>query len=115
MVAQRAVGALAVIERFDVVENLGASLGARLHRAMELIRRKTLPQGLLGQAIDYTLKRWDALTWLLGDGTLEIDNNLINAARGINQVMPRPILCRAAELEWHFKEVFGLGEQMCSA
>ena len=26
----------------------------RLHRAMELVRRRTLPQGLLGQAIDYT-------------------------------------------------------------
>jgi transposase len=50
---------------------------ARLHRAMELIRRKTLPQGLLGQAIDYTLKRWEALMRFLDDGVLEIDNNLI--------------------------------------
>jgi transposase len=50
---------------------------ARLHRAMELIRRKTLPQGLLGQAIDYALKRWEALTRFVEDSTLEIDNNLI--------------------------------------
>ena len=49
----------------------------RLHRAMELIRRKTLPQGLLGQAIDYTLKRWTALNQFITDGILEIDNNLI--------------------------------------
>jgi hypothetical protein len=49
----------------------------RLHRAMELIRRKTLPQGLLGQAIDYALKRWEALTRFVEDGRLEIDNNLI--------------------------------------
>jgi hypothetical protein len=49
----------------------------RLRRAMELIRRKTLPQGLLGQAIDYTLKRWDALNRFVEDGFLEIDNNLI--------------------------------------
>ncbi len=49
----------------------------RLHRAMELIRRKTLPQGLLGQAIDYALKRWEALNRFVEDGTLEIDNNLI--------------------------------------
>jgi transposase len=49
----------------------------RLHRAMELIRRKTLPQGLLGQAIDYALKRWIALSQFITDGTLEIDNNLI--------------------------------------
>lgn len=50
---------------------------ARLHRAMELIRRKTLPQRLLGQAIDYTLKRWEPLTQFVDDGVLEIDSNLI--------------------------------------
>jgi hypothetical protein len=49
----------------------------RLNRAMELIRRKTLPQGLLGRAIDYTLKRWEALTRFITDGFLEVDNNLI--------------------------------------
>jgi transposase len=49
----------------------------RLHRAMELVRRRTLPQGLLGQAIDYALKRWEALTRFVEDGVLEIDNNLI--------------------------------------
>jgi transposase len=53
---------------------------ARLHRAMQLIRRKALPQGLLGQAIDYTLKRWSALIQFVEDGTLEIDNNLIENA-----------------------------------
>jgi len=55
----------------------------RLHRAMELIRRKTLPQGLLGQAIDYALKRWKALNQFITDGTLEIDNNLIE-----NEIRP---------------------------
>jgi transposase len=49
----------------------------RLHRAMELVRQRTLPQGLLGQAIDYALKRWEALTRFVADGVLEIDNNLI--------------------------------------
>jgi transposase len=52
----------------------------QLHRAMELVRRRTLPQGLLGQAIDYTLKRWSALTQFVQDGALEIDNNLIENA-----------------------------------
>ena len=47
---------------------------------MELVRRRTLPQGLLGQAIDYALKRWTALTQFVEDGTLEIDNNLIENA-----------------------------------
>jgi transposase len=49
----------------------------RLRRAMELVRRRTLPKGLLGQAIDYALKRWDALNRFLDDGVLEIDTNLL--------------------------------------
>ncbi len=53
---------------------------ARLRRAMELVRGRTLPQGLLGQAIDYALKRWEALTRFVDDGALEIDNNLIENA-----------------------------------
>jgi hypothetical protein len=32
------------------------------------------------QAIDYALKRWEALTRFIADGTLEIDNNLIENA-----------------------------------
>ena len=47
---------------------------------MELIRRKTLHQGLLRQAIDCALKRWEALTQLVENCTLEIDNNLIENA-----------------------------------
>jgi transposase len=53
---------------------------ARLRRAMELVQGHTLPQGLLGQAIDYALKHWEALTRFIADGTLEIDNNLIENA-----------------------------------
>jgi len=49
----------------------------RLHRAMELVRRRTLPQGLLGQAIDYALKRWEALNRFVDDGVVEIDTNSI--------------------------------------
>ena len=52
----------------------------RLRRAMQLVRERTLPQGLLGQAIDYALKRWEALTQFVDDGVLEIDSNLIENA-----------------------------------
>jgi hypothetical protein len=31
----------------------------------------------LGKAIDYALKRWEALTRFVNDGVLEIDSNLI--------------------------------------
>ncbi len=37
-------------------------------------------KGLPSQAIDYALKRWSALTQFVEDGTLEIDNNLIENA-----------------------------------
>lgn len=52
----------------------------RLHQAMERVRRRTLPQGLLGQAIDYALVRWESLTRYVADGAVEIDNNLIENA-----------------------------------
>jgi transposase len=52
----------------------------RLRKAMELVRRRTLPQGALGQALDYTLKRWEALRRFVEDGCLEIDNNWIENA-----------------------------------
>lgn len=53
---------------------------ARLRRAMELVRRRVLPQSLLGQATDYALSRWEALIRYVDDGRLEIDNNLCENA-----------------------------------
>jgi len=52
----------------------------RLRRALEIVRRRVLPQSLLGQAIDYTLGRWEALIRYVDDGRLEIDNNLCENA-----------------------------------
>jgi len=52
----------------------------RLRRALEVVRRRVLPKSLLGQAIDYTLARWEALTRYVEDGRLEIDNNLCENA-----------------------------------
>ena len=58
---------------------------------MELVRRRTLPQGLLGQAIDYALKRWEALNRFVDDGVLEIDTNILEnlirpSALGKNEI-----------------------------
>jgi len=52
----------------------------RLRRALEAVRRRVLPKSLLGQAIDYTLARWETLTRYVDDGRLEIDNNLCENA-----------------------------------
>src|ERR1017187_677170 len=86
------IGLLYAVEKELREENAGPKLRAairiwrsrlilaRLRRAMELVRGRTLPKGLLCQAIDYALKRSEALTRFIADGTLEIDNNLIENA-----------------------------------
>ena len=70
----------------------------RLHRALVALKtsRRFLPRSLMGAAVDYALAQWPTLLVYLDDGRLEIDNNLIYAARNINQVMPLPDLCRVA-------------------
>ncbi len=60
------------------------------------IKKRYLPQSSLGKAIDYTLGQWTGLGVFLENGRVEIDNNLVYAARGINAVMPPPDLCRVA-------------------
>jgi hypothetical protein len=71
----------------------------RLQRVLAKLKAngRHLPQSPLAGAIDYALGLWSTLNVYLADGRVEIDNNLINAARGINEVMPRRILCRVAE------------------
>jgi transposase len=88
----RQIGLLYAVEKQLRQQNAGPALRQavrawqsrpvlnRLHRAMELVRRRTLPQGLLGQAIDYALVRWESLTRYVADGAVEIDNNLIENA-----------------------------------
>jgi transposase len=39
-----------------------------------------LPKSLLGEAIDYALGQWSGLQMYLGDGRVEIDNNLVENA-----------------------------------
>lgn len=41
---------------------------------------KDFTAGVVGPPIDYTLKRWEALTQFVEDGSPEIDNNLIENA-----------------------------------
>jgi transposase len=54
----------------------------RLKKALLVLKasHRHLPQSLLGQAIDYTLGQWATLEIFLGDGRLEIDNNLVENA-----------------------------------
>ena len=43
-------------------------------------KRTILPQSGLGKAISYALGQWDSLEVYLKDGTIEIDNNLVENA-----------------------------------
>jgi transposase len=54
----------------------------RLERAMVRLKSsgRHLPQSLLGIAIDYALGQWRTLDVYLGDGRVEIDNNLVENA-----------------------------------
>ena len=54
----------------------------RIHRALVRLKTKKrpLPQSSLGKAIDYTLGQWSGLGVFLGNGHVEIDNNLVENA-----------------------------------
>lgn len=54
----------------------------RLHRLLIGLKtnHRTLPQSLTGKAIDYALGQWKALQVYLGNGLVEIDNNLVENA-----------------------------------
>jgi transposase len=54
----------------------------RLHRALNRLQPRYLPQSPMGQAISYALKQWALLERFLEHGEVEIDNNLVeNAVR----------------------------------
>jgi transposase len=50
--------------------------------------------GGTAKAIDYSLRRWEALSRYATTGHLPIDNNPVHAVIGMNGVMPTPGLCR---------------------
>jgi transposase len=49
---------------------------ATLHHWLQAEYPKVLPKSLVGQAIAYALRHWQALTRFLDDGFLDIDNNI---------------------------------------
>ncbi|MBM4164082.1 MAG: IS66 family transposase [Lentisphaerae bacterium] len=51
-----------------------------LKSKLEAQRPHHLPQSLTGKAISYALDRWEGLTMYVGNGEMEIDNNLVENA-----------------------------------
>jgi hypothetical protein len=55
-----------------------------LHRLLKDNITQLLPKSAIGQAIAYSLSRWDKLMIYASDGALDIDNNLVeNSIRPI--------------------------------
>lgn len=52
----------------------------RLHRALNKLQSRYLPQSLMGKAIRYALIQWTALKACLEHGEAMIDNNLVENA-----------------------------------
>ena len=71
-----------------------------LHAWMEaqLAEHKTEPNSGLGKAISYLLNHWLKLTLFLRQAGAPIDNNIVTAVSGSDDVMPTPGLCHVRRL-----------------
>ena len=81
-----------------------ASIVERLGKAFLLFKksRKHLPQGSFGGAVDYALGQWSALKVFLGNGRVEIDNNLVE-----NAIRPTAV----GKKNWLFMGEAGAGQR----
>jgi transposase len=83
-------------ERLRFHQEHSGPLMKGLHEWMEaqLAEHKTEPNSGLGKAISYLLNHWPKLTLFLRHPGSPIDNNIVTAANGSDDVMPPPGLCR---------------------
>jgi len=80
---EREVRALEPSERQRIRRQKAAPIIDALHTWM-LAQRHLVPEGsAIAKAMDYSLKRWIALTRYLDDGAVPIDNNWVE-----NQIRP---------------------------
>lgn len=75
-------------ERQSIRQLRSAPVMDALHRWMLLTRQKITDGSATAKALDYSLKRWSALTRFVNDGRLPVDNNWIE-----NQIWPIAMAC----------------------
>ena len=80
---EREVKSLTADERLKIRQTRSRPLADVLHQWMELQRRQITDGSATARALDYSLRRWSALTRFLADGQLPIDNNWAE-----NQIRP---------------------------
>ena len=81
--AEREVKSLRADERLQIRQATSKPLADAMHEWMMLQRQKIIDGSATAKALDYSLRRWGALTRFLDDGQLPIDNNWIE-----NQIRP---------------------------
>ena len=80
---EREVKTLSIDERLHIRQARSKPLTDALYQWMELHRRQITDGTATARALDYSLKRWAALTRFVDDGQLPIDNNWAE-----NQIRP---------------------------
>ncbi len=80
---ERLVRELSVDQRTEIRQSRARPIADALHEWLHMQRQKITDGSATAKAIDYSLKRWAALTRYLDDGQLPIDNNWIE-----NQIRP---------------------------
>ena len=80
---EREVKSLSAKERQEIRQASSKPLADAMHEWMLLQRQKILDGSATAKALDYSLKRWGALTRFVDDPQLPIDNNWIE-----NQIRP---------------------------
>ena len=80
---EREVKHLATDERRQIRQIKSRPLADAMHEWMMLQRQKILDGSATAKALDYSLRRWGALTRFVDDGQLPIDNNWVE-----NQIRP---------------------------
>lgn len=98
----------------DVKAGPALRVAVRSHQSRTLVQRlghallrfkasrQHLPQSLLGQAVEYALAQWSTLEVYLGNGRVEIDNNLVE-----NAIRPTAI----GKKNWLFMGEAGAGQR----
>jgi len=67
-------------QRKELRLNESLPLMNELGKLIATMSKTAVPKSPMGVALDYTIKRWDILLNYLYDGSLEIDNNLVENA-----------------------------------
>lgn len=71
---------LSPVERQIVRQEQAPPIWEALHKRVQELKPQLLPQSTLGNAAQYFLNEYQALTGYLGDGHFQIDNNLVENA-----------------------------------